>query len=100
MLVALLLNNVTGAAAAFSLVILATVEFSWREHRHGFRSHGAVIGGTVAFVVAMVGWRLGDLNRNTCIVIGLVVFFSLWGLLTKTYVPREDREPPAGGTSR
>lgn len=91
MTVAFLLGNVAGAGAGFTLVILSTVEFSWREHRHGFRSHGAVLGGVVGLAVGVICWRFVGLQRQACLGAGIVVFLALWALFTKTYVAEEDR---------
>ncbi len=91
------LGNVAGAAAGFGLLLLGTVEFSWREHRHGFRSHGAVLGGMVGLIAAVLCWRFVGLTRYQSAGVGLAVFVVAWGVLTKTYVAEEDREQPDEG---
>ncbi len=47
MIVSAAISNANGLAASFLLVLAGTVEFSWREHRHGHRSHGALLAGTL-----------------------------------------------------
>jgi hypothetical protein len=94
MFVGFAIGNVNGAAGGFAITLLGTVEFSWREHRHGYRSHGAVIGGVVGIAVAALCWRFVGLTRDQCAGVGIVAFLIVWWLLTKTYVPREDRETP------
>lgn len=94
MTVSFALGNVAGAAAGFGLLLLGTVEFSWREHRHGFRSHGAVLGGMIGLIAAIICWRFIGLTRYQSAGVGLAVFLVAWGLFTKTYVAEEDREKP------
>lgn len=91
MAVSFAFGNVAGAAAGFGLLLLATVEFSWREHRHGFRSHGAVLGGMVGLIAAVICWRFVGLTRYQSAGVGLAVFLIAWGLFTNTYVAEEDR---------
>lgn len=94
MLIGLVVNNVSGAAAGFGLTLLGVVEFSWREHRHGFRSHGAVLGGLIGLIAAVVCWRFIGLSRYASLGVGLAVFLVAWGLFTRSYVAEEDRPGP------
>ena len=91
MAVSFAIGNVEGAAVGFGLLLLSTVEFSWREHRHGFRSHGAVLGGMIGLTGAILCWRFVGLTRYQCAGVGLTIFLIAWGLFTKSYVAEEDR---------
>lgn len=87
--VAALRSNENGMIAGFLLILLGTAEFSWREHRHGYRSHGAVLAGIVGMAVALAGWKLAGLSRNIAIGAGFVVFLLGWSLLTSIFRQRD-----------
>jgi hypothetical protein len=92
MLAGALLTNLNGAAAGFCLIAVGTAEFSWREHRHGYRSHATVLAASGALVLGIVLWRALELSRNVCIGAAIVVFLMAWGTLDRAYVPRRERE--------
>lgn len=91
MLVSAGISNERGLAASFLLVVAGTLEFSWREHRHGHRSHGALLAGTVAFPVGVLVWRAAGAEPKTAVLIGLAVFFVLWSAFTSSYRPKSER---------
>lgn len=91
MIVSAAISNANGLAASFLLVLAGTVEFSWREHRHGHRSHGALLAGTLAFPVGALVWRVADAAPKTALLVGLVVFFVLWSAFTSSYRPKSER---------
>lgn len=95
MLVSVALKNAVGASAGFTLIILGTAEFSWREHRHGYRSHAAVLGGIIALIVGIVAWRGLGVTRGVCIAIAVIVFLMALGMLDRTYVPARQRTAAA-----
>jgi hypothetical protein len=92
MLAAAALSNLNGAAAGFCLIVIGTAEFSWREHKHGYRSHATVLAASAALLVATVMWRVIELSRNLCLGVAVAVFLVAWGALDRAYVPRRDRE--------
>ena len=91
-LVAAVLTDRDGVMAGFLLIVLGTAEFSFREHRHGFRSHSTVLAMILGIIVGAIIWRTSGLGRNACIAIGVAVFAFAWGLFDRAYIPRDQRE--------
>ena len=89
---AAVLTDRDGIFAGFLLIMIGTAEFSWREHRHGFRSHATVLGAIAGFAVGAIVWRVTGLSRNASIGIGLVIFLLFWSSLDRSYVPATKRE--------
>lgn len=96
MLVAAVLTNGDGIIAGFVLVLIGTAEFSWREHHHGYRSHGAVLAGIAAFAAGIICWKFAGFTRNVCIGAGIAVFLAAWGLFDRAYTPATARTAYAG----
>lgn len=94
MLVSAVVPTGDGIIAGFILVLAGTAEFSLREHRAGFRSHGAVLSGIAGFMVGLVLWRLAGVTRNVAIAVGVVVFLLCWAALDRSYTPMRMRETP------
>lgn len=94
MLVSATIPTGDGIIAGFALVLLGTAEFSWREHKAGFRSHGAVLAAIVGFTAGLVLWRAIGLNRSICMGATVVVFLLAWGAFDRSYVPMARRAGP------
>lgn len=85
MLASVLLSSDRGLVAGFLLVVLGTGEFSWREHRHGHRSHGALLSGMLALPVALLAWKAVGLGPRTALGVGAVVFLVAWSALNASF---------------
>lgn len=90
-LLAAALADRDGIFAGFLLIMLGTAEFSWREHRHGYRPHATVLAVICGFTVGGIAWRTTGLGRDACLGIGLAVFLFAWGILDREYVPAYKR---------
>ncbi|MBO9531714.1 MAG: hypothetical protein J7513_01945 [Solirubrobacteraceae bacterium] len=92
MLASVALSSDRGLIAGFLLIVLGTAEFSWREHRHGYRSHGALLAGLLALPVALAFWKLVGLGPRTSLGVGAVVFLIGWSALGGVFKrAREER---------
>lgn len=91
MIAAVVLSSDRGLVAGFLLILLGTAEFSWREHRHGHRSHGALLSGLVALPVALAAWKIAGLAPRTALVVGAVVFLAGWSAWTSSFKRARDR---------
>ncbi len=94
-LLAAYLADRDGVFSGFLLIMLGTAEFSWREHRHGYRPHATVLALMLGVVVAALLWRVVGLNRNVCVITGFVLFTFAWGILDREYVPAAKRAQQA-----
>lgn len=94
-LLAAILTDRDGIYAGFLLIMLGTAEFSWREHRHGYRSHATILGAIIGFFVGFAVWQATDLSRNACIGVGLVVFLLAWSAFDSGYKSAGRREAEA-----
>lgn len=90
--VAAALASQTGIYAAFVLVMLGTLEFTWREHRHGYRSHGAVIGLCTGFLVGGAVYLITGAMPKIVLGIGVVVALLIWNGLSRTFEPAKIAE--------
>ncbi len=90
-LLAAYLADRDGVLAGFVLIMVGTAEFSWREHRHGYRPHATALALILGFCVGVLLWRVVGLNRNVCIGVALVIFAFAWGILDREYVPAAKR---------
>lgn len=84
--------NTDGVIAAFALILLGTVEFSWREHRHGYRPHSTVLAGSAGMLLAMGLWKLAGAPRIWSLAAGAALFLVAWGLLSRSF----ERDPRLG----
>ena len=96
MLAAVLLSSDRGLIAGFILIILGTAEFSWREHRHGHRSHGALLSGILALSIAIVLWKVFGLDERIALGAGAVVFLFLWSALNASFKSARERRLAGG----
>lgn len=86
-----------GIYAAFALVMLGTLEFTWREHRHGYRSHGAVIGLCIGFLIGGLVQLIFGGQPKIAMGAGIVVALLVWNGLARTFEPaRNDDKEHAG----
>jgi hypothetical protein len=92
MIASVVLRSDQGLIAGFLLILLGTAEFSWREHRHGHRSHGALLAGTIALPVALAAWKVAGLGQRTSLVVGAVVFFVGWSALNSSFRQARERK--------
>ncbi|MEH3054160.1 MAG: hypothetical protein PGN13_09175 [Patulibacter minatonensis] len=97
MILAVVLERDQGLIAGFVLILLGTAEFSWREHRHGYRSHGALLSGIIALPVAIVLWKAIGLPPKTSLLVGAVVFAIGWGILNSYYRDARAKRVATGG---
>lgn len=86
-LVGAAISNQRAIGGGFLLVLLGTAEFSWREHRHGYRSHATVLAAVVAMIVALTLWFVAGAHRNVALGGGAAVFVVAWALLYRSYEP-------------
>lgn len=91
MIAAVALSSDRGLIAGFLLILLGTAEFSWREHRHGHRSHGALLSGIVALPVALAAWKVAGLAPRTALIVGAIVFFAGWSAWTSSFKRARER---------
>lgn len=91
MIAAVALSSDRGLVAGFLLILLGTAEFSWREHRHGHRSHGALLSGIFALPIALAAWKLAGLAPRTALVVGAVVFLAGWSAWTSSFKRARER---------
>lgn len=94
-LLAAVLTDRDGIYAGFLLIMLGTAEFSWREHRHGYRSHATILGAIIGFLVGGIVFQLTDVSRNACIGIGIVAFLLAWSAFDGNYKSAGRREAEA-----
>lgn len=93
--VAATLASRSGIYAAFALVMLGTLEFTWREHRHGYRSHGAVIGLCSGFLVGGAVHVVTGVMPKIVLGVGVVVALLIWNGLARTFEPAAIDQPRA-----
>lgn len=74
-----------GIYAAFILVIIGTLEFTMREHRHGYRSHGAVIGLCTGFLTGAAVHFIFTPSNKVSLGIGVVIALLIWNGLSRTF---------------
>ena len=98
MLAAVLLSSDRGLVAGFILILLGTGEFSWREHRHGHRSHGALLSGILSLPVAIVLWKIVGLNPRIALGVGAVLFLFVWSALNASFKSSRERRLTGGGS--
>lgn len=91
MIASVVLRSDQGLVAGFLLILLGTGEFSWREHRHGHRSHGALLAGIVALPVALAAWRFAGLGERAALGVGAVVFLVGWSALNSYFKQARER---------
>jgi hypothetical protein len=91
MLASVWLRSDQGLVAGFLLIVAGTAEFSWREHRHGYRSHGALLSGSFALPVALAAWKLAGVGQRGALLTGAVVFFAGWSVLNASYRRARER---------
>lgn len=94
-LLSAILTDRDGIYAGFLLILLGTAEFSWREHRHGYRSHATILGAIIGFIVGGTVFQLTDVSRNACIGVGIVVFLLAWSAFDGNYKSAGRREAEA-----
>jgi hypothetical protein len=92
MLASVALSSDQGLVAGFLLITLGTAEFSWREHHHGYRSHGALLAGLLALPVALALWKGVGIAPRMALGAGAVVFLIAWSALSNTYRSVRERE--------
>ncbi len=98
MLASVAISSDQALIAGFLLIVLGTAEFSWREHRHGYRSHGALLAGLLALPAALVLWKLVGLGPRLALGLGALVFLIAWSALSGSF--KRARERRASGASR
>ncbi|MBJ7470424.1 MAG: hypothetical protein JHD16_03950 [Solirubrobacteraceae bacterium] len=98
-LLAAVLADRDGVLAGFILIMIGTAEFSWREHRHGYRPHATVLALIAGFVVGTVCWRVVGIDRNPSMGVGVLVFLFAWGSFDRAYVPAARRESEAAAAA-
>lgn len=91
MIAAVALSSDRGLIAGFLLILLGTAEFSWREHRHGHRSHGALLSGIFALPVALAAWKVAGLAPRTALIVGAIVFFAGWSAWSSSFKRARER---------
>lgn len=91
-LVAAAIGNQRAIGGGFLLVLLGTAEFSWREHRHGYRSHATVLAGVLGMIVALALWFAVGAHRTVALGGGVLVFAVSWALLYRSFEPDERLE--------
>ncbi|MFT4035266.1 MAG: hypothetical protein QM679_06795 [Patulibacter sp.] len=91
MLISAAISSDHGLAASFLLVVLGTGEFAWREHRHGYRSHGALLAALVVLPVVLAAWRFAHLATHTALVVFAILFVVAWSAFTSSYRGARER---------
>lgn len=74
--------------AGLTLVSLASLELTIREHFAGYRSHSALLAGAGAVATAAVMYFLVSAARGWVIVAGAGVFAGLWRVLRAAFLRR------------
>ncbi|MGI8556826.1 MAG: hypothetical protein ACR2ND_00710 [Solirubrobacteraceae bacterium] len=74
--------------AGLTLVSLAALELTIREHFGGYRSHSALLAGAGAVVSGALLYFLVGAPRGWVIVAGAGVFAALWRLLRAAFIAR------------
>lgn len=80
-------------ACGFSLITLASLELSLREHFSGYRSHSALLAGICAVVADVPLFFFTELPQAVLLVVGVLVFAVAFQALRSAFARK------AGGLS-
>lgn len=74
--------------AGLTLVSLAALELTIREHFAGYRSHSALLAGAAAVGSGALLYFLVGASRAVVVVAGVAVFATLWRVLRAAFIRR------------